>query len=137
VKLPWTQAAKAAFIGVPASTDAHASNVRLAPQWGILESRSASIAVVCGILSLMLVSEPEDCSRFNILTGMLPKRIAERVNAALMLAIRRGSANATRTNIQEGRAVRRQAWTQSGERQEGSFHCARVSAKLGSRGRRI
>jgi len=38
----------------------------------------------------MLVSEPEDRSRFNILAGMLPKRFAEPVNTVLLQLIRPG-----------------------------------------------
>jgi hypothetical protein len=75
------------------------SILRQAPPWGILWGGSASIAVLFGIFRLMLVSEPEDRSRLNILTAMPPKRTAGEVSKVLPLPTRpalRGAAEARR-----------------------------------------
>lgn len=95
VKLPWLQVAKIACISVLASLTAHYVAVPFSPLWAILWGGSASLIVLFGLFYLMRVLEPEDRDRFNTLTGMLPKPIANPVNAVLFLLIRPESAGVT------------------------------------------
>jgi O-antigen/teichoic acid export membrane protein len=88
VKLPWRQIAKIVFISVLASLTAHSIAVQLAPVWAILCGGSASLIVLFTLFYLMRVLEPEDRSRFDTLTGMLPKSIATPAKMALDLLAR-------------------------------------------------
>jgi O-antigen/teichoic acid export membrane protein len=88
VKLPWMQVAKIAFSSALASLTAHLIVVRMAPLWGILCGGSAALAVLFALFYLMRVLEPEDRTRFSILTGMLPRIIAVPVIKVLSVLIR-------------------------------------------------
>ena len=93
VRLPWAQVAKITFSSIIASLTAHCIAVQLPPLWAILCGGSASLIVLLGLFYLMRVLEPEDRTRFGVLTGMLPKSIARPANKALSLLIRPDFAN--------------------------------------------
>ncbi len=95
VKLPWLLVAKIAFISLLAALTAHFIAVRFSPLWAILWGGSASLVVLFGLLYLMRVLEPKDFTRFSIVTRVLPKPIAESVDAVLSLMIHSEPANAT------------------------------------------
>jgi O-antigen/teichoic acid export membrane protein len=88
VKLPWLQITKIAFISALASLTARAIDLRFSPLWGILLGGTGSLIVLFGLFKLMRVLEPEDCDRFKILSGMLPKPIAQQVNLVFSFLIR-------------------------------------------------
>jgi len=88
VKLPWVQVAKITFSSVAAALTAHYIAMQLAPLWGILCGGSASLIVLFGLFYLLRVLEPEDRTRFKILTGMLPKTFAEPADKIVSLLIR-------------------------------------------------
>jgi O-antigen/teichoic acid export membrane protein len=88
VKLPWLQIAKVTLASTLAAVAAHMIAVRLAPLEAVLCGGSAALIVLFLLFYLMRVLEPEDRQRFNILTGILPKRIGEPVNKLLSLLIR-------------------------------------------------
>ncbi len=95
VKLPWLLVAKIAFISLLAALTAHIIAVRFSPLWAIVWGGSASLVVLFGLLYLMRVLEPKDFTRFSIVTRVLPKPIAESVDAVLSLMIHSEPANAT------------------------------------------
>ena len=99
VKLPWAQLAKITFSSVAASLTAHYIAVQLPPLWAILCGGSASLVVLFGLFYLLRVLEPEDRTRFNVLTGMLPKPFGQPANKVLSLLIRPDLANPAPTNI--------------------------------------
>jgi O-antigen/teichoic acid export membrane protein len=99
VKLPWLQVAKVTFCSVLASLTAHYIAVSLTPLWGILCGGTASLIVLFGLFYLLRVLEPEDRTRFSILTGMLPKPIAGPAEKMVSLLIRPDFASAAPTNV--------------------------------------
>ena len=88
VRLPWVLVAEITFISVLASLSAHYIAVMLAPLWGILCGGSAALIVLFGLLYLMRVLKPEDRTRLNTLTGILPKPVSGPVNKVLTLLVR-------------------------------------------------
>jgi O-antigen/teichoic acid export membrane protein len=99
VRLPWAQVAKITFSSIAASLTAHYIAAQLPPLWGILCGGSASLLVLFGLFYLLRVLEPEDRTRFGVLTGMLPKSFARPANKVLALLIRPDFANPAPTNI--------------------------------------
>jgi len=99
VKLPWILVAKVAFISLLAALTAHYIAIRFSPLWAILWGGSASLIVLFGLFYLMRVLEPKDFTRFSIVTRVLPKPIAESVDAVLLLMIHSEPANATAGEI--------------------------------------
>jgi O-antigen/teichoic acid export membrane protein len=101
VKLPWMQVAKITFISVAASLSAHYTAIHFKPLWAVLLGGSASLVVLFGLFYLMRVLEPEDHSRFKVITGIMPKRISAIADKFLTLLIRPGvaetEANATKS----------------------------------------
>jgi len=99
VKLPWLQVAKVVFISTVAALTAHFIAMQLTPLWGIALGGSASLIVLFVLLYWFRVFEPEDRDRLNILTGMLPNRIAAPVKAILFILIRPECKSAISTGI--------------------------------------
>ena len=88
IKLPWMQVTKIALISVLASLTAHIIAIYLSPFWAIVLGGGASLIVLFGLFYLTRVLEAEDHDRLMILTGILPKRVADPLNALLTLMIR-------------------------------------------------
>ena len=88
VKLPWGLVAKVVSISTLAALTAHFIAMNLAPVWGILCGGSAALVVMVGLSYLLRVLEPEDHTRFNTLTQMLPKAVSGPVDKLLLLLIR-------------------------------------------------
>jgi O-antigen/teichoic acid export membrane protein len=90
VKLPWMQVAKIAFISALASLTAYFIVKQLEPKLllAILCGGSAALIVLFGLFYLLRVLEPEDYTRFNTLTKMLPKPIGGPVDSLLSRLIR-------------------------------------------------
>jgi O-antigen/teichoic acid export membrane protein len=99
VKLPWLQLAKITFSSAVASLTAHFIAIQLTPLWAILCGGTASLIVLFGLFYLMRVLEPEDRTRFTILTGMLPKRFIGPADKIVSLLIRPGFADISATNV--------------------------------------
>lgn len=76
VRLPWAQLAKITLISTLAAFAAHFVALGVSPVWGILIGGTASLIVLFGLLYLMRILEPEDCTRLNILSRMLPKGVS-------------------------------------------------------------
>jgi O-antigen/teichoic acid export membrane protein len=94
VRLPWLFVAKVALISVVASLTAHYFVLRLTPPWAIVCGGSAALIVLLALFRLMRVLEPEDRSRLNILTRMLPQPIAGLVDKVLSMLTRAEPARA-------------------------------------------
>jgi O-antigen/teichoic acid export membrane protein len=99
VKLPWLHIAKIGFISTLAALTAHFIAAQLAPLWAILCGGSVSLIVLFGLFYLMRVLEPEDQSRFRILTGMLPTPIARPMNTVILMLVRPESTAASPINL--------------------------------------
>ena len=88
VKLPWVLVAKVTLISALASLTAHYIALKFTPIWGILFGGGAAMIVLFGLFYLMSVLKPEDRTRFNTLTGMLPKPVAGPANKLLTMLVR-------------------------------------------------
>ncbi len=88
VKLPWGFIAKVVFISTVASLMAHYVAVLFNPVVGILVGGSASLIVLFGLFYVLRVLEPQDSSRLNVLTAILPKRFSGPVNKFLGILVR-------------------------------------------------
>jgi hypothetical protein len=73
--------------------------MRLPPLWAVLCGGTAAMVVLLTLVYLLRVLEPEDHSRFRILTGMLPKAIAGPADKILSLLIRTEFAGAAPTSV--------------------------------------
>jgi O-antigen/teichoic acid export membrane protein len=94
VKLAWDLIAKITFISTLAALTAHYISMLLPPLLGILLGGSASLIVFFGLLYVMRVLKPEDRSRLNTLTGVLPGRFSGPVNKVLGWLVRPAFADA-------------------------------------------
>lgn len=99
VQLPWLQVAKITIISTLAALTAYVIAIQMAPVWGILCGGCAALIVLFSLFYVMRVLEPEDQSRFKILTGMMPTSIARPVNTVLLMLVRPEIAGATPTNV--------------------------------------
>lgn len=88
VKLPWALIAKVCGISILASLAAHYVGLHLAPIWALLCGGCAAVVVVLVLFYFLRVLEPQDHSRFKLLLGMLPKPLAEPIDAVLSFMIR-------------------------------------------------
>jgi O-antigen/teichoic acid export membrane protein len=90
VKLPWMQVAKITFISALASLTAYFIVKQLEPKLllAILCGGGAALIVLFGLFYLLRVLEPEDYTRLNTLTNMLPKPIGGPVDSLLSLLTR-------------------------------------------------
>lgn len=99
VKLPWVQVTKTTVISIVAALAAHFIAAPLRPLWGILLGGGAACAIVLILLYAFRVLEPEDRARFDVLTGMLPKAIAQPTEKLVGILIRPELASATPSNV--------------------------------------
>ena len=88
VKLPWVLMAKITFISVVAALTAHVVAERFSPLFAVVLGGCVSLGILFVLYSLMRVLEPQDRTRFGILTGTLPRAIATPINSVLSLLIR-------------------------------------------------
>jgi O-antigen/teichoic acid export membrane protein len=99
VKLPWIPIGKITLVSILATLSAHFVAAQLRPLWAVLCGGTAALVVLFGLIYLLRVLEPEDHSRFRILTGMLPKSIAGPADKILSLLIRTEFADAAPTSV--------------------------------------
>jgi hypothetical protein len=99
VKLPWIPIGKITLVSILAALSAHFVAAQLRPLWAVLCGGTAALVVLFGLIYLLRVLEPEDHSRFRILTGMLPKSIAGPADKILSLLIRTEFADAAPTSV--------------------------------------
>ena len=88
VRLPWGLVFKVTFSSAIASIAAHYIAAPFKPLLGVLLGGSVSVLLLLGLFYLLRVLEPEDRSRLNILTGILPKRLSGPANKFLGLLVR-------------------------------------------------
>jgi len=93
VKLPWLQVAKISLASVSAALAAYYFATRFSSLWAIVWGGSASLIVLFGLFYLLRVLEPEDRTRFNTVTRMLPKPVSGPVDMFLSLLIRAESGS--------------------------------------------
>jgi O-antigen/teichoic acid export membrane protein len=98
VRLAWMQIGKITAVSTIAALTAHVIAARFPPLWAVLGGGTASLLVLLGLMYAVRVLEPEDYSRFRILTGMLPKKIAKPLDWVVSLLIRQDYAVAVPTN---------------------------------------
>jgi O-antigen/teichoic acid export membrane protein len=118
VRLPWLQLSKICTASLAAAVTAHlvataiiryqitiiATQIgtlqrMLAPLWAVIAGGTAALVVLLALFYLLRVLEPEDRTRFNILTGMLPKRMANPADKLIAFLIRPEIASATASNV--------------------------------------
>jgi len=88
VRLPWMLTAKITAASTVAALCAHFIAAALPPVLGVLLGGSASLLVLLVLTYLLRVLEPEDRDRFAVLTGILPRLLAEPTNKLLSALVR-------------------------------------------------
>lgn len=118
VRLPWLQISKICAASIAAAVTAHlvvtaiirsqvtiisTQSARLqgmlTPLYAVIAGGIAALVVLLGFFYMLRVLEPEDKARFNILTGMLPKRLSAPADKVISFLIRPEIAAATTSNV--------------------------------------
>lgn len=99
IRLPWVQIAKITVSSIVASLVAHLIAARLPPIWAVLAGGSAAVAVILTLFYALRVLEQQDRARFNVLTGMLPKPMAQPADLLLRWLIRPDLAQAATSHV--------------------------------------
>ena len=99
VRLPWLFVGKVALISTVASLAAHYVALQFAPMWGFILGGLASVIVFFMLFYLFRVLEEEDRSRFELLTRMLPGRLATPASKVLSFLIPAAQAGINPANV--------------------------------------
>jgi len=99
VRLPWLFVGKVALVSAVASIAAHYVAVQFAPLWGFVLGAVASVIVFLILFYLLRVLEEEDRTRFEMLTRMLPGRLAQPASRVLSLMVPAARADANPANV--------------------------------------
>lgn len=118
IRLPWIQISKICAASIAAAVSAHVvatlfirsqitiistQSARLqgmlTPLYAVIAGGITALVVLLALFYLLRVLETEDKARFNILTGMLPKRLARPADKMVSFLIRPEIAGATTSNV--------------------------------------
>jgi len=101
VRLPWLFVGKVALISTAASLAAHYAYVavQFAPLLGIIAGSAAAIIVFFVLFYLFRVLEQEDRSRLEMLTRMLPVRLAKPMSKVLSILSPAAEADINPANV--------------------------------------
>ena len=99
IKLPWMQITKITAVSIAAAVVARLVGAPFSPLVGVILGGLASIATLLVLFYLLRVLEPEDRSRFMVLSGMLPKPIGRYVDRIILILVRPEIASPTPSNV--------------------------------------
>lgn len=99
IKLPWMQIAKITAVSIVAAVVARLVETRMPALWGVIAGGCAALATLLVLFYLLRVLEPEDRTRFSVLSGMLPKPIGQQVDRVIAILVRPEIASATPSNV--------------------------------------
>jgi O-antigen/teichoic acid export membrane protein len=95
IRLPWRFFARITAISVAAALAARFFAARLPAVGGLILGSLASITVFFGLAFLFKMLEPEDCSRFKVISAACPRAIARPLDSFFDALSRRAKPNST------------------------------------------
>ncbi len=95
IRLPWRFFAKVSAISATSAFAAHAVAVRLSPAWALALGSLAAIAVFFVLAYAFKILDPEDSSRFKIVSAACPRALGGLMNQAFDLLTKRMEPNST------------------------------------------
>ena len=95
IRLPWRFFAKVTLISIVAALAAYAVSVRLLPVWGLIGGSSVAIVTFFLLAYIFKILEPEDSSRFKVISAACPRALAGPMNHAFDLLTKRMEPDST------------------------------------------
>jgi hypothetical protein len=95
IRLPWRFFARITAISVAAALAARLFADRLPAIGGLVAGSVAAIVVFFGLAFLFKVLEPEDCSRFKVLSAACPRALARPLDYFFDSFLRRVKSDST------------------------------------------
>lgn len=95
IRLPWRFLAKVTLISVASSLAAYAVSFRLAPIWALIAGGITAIATFFLLAYAFKILEPEDSSRFKIISAACPRALAAPMNRAFDMLTKRMQPDST------------------------------------------
>jgi O-antigen/teichoic acid export membrane protein len=95
IHLPWRFFAKVTVISTASALAAYAVAMRLAPIWGLTLGSLASIAVFFVLAYAFKILEPEDSTRFKVISAACPRALAGPMNHAFDMLTKRMEPDST------------------------------------------
>jgi O-antigen/teichoic acid export membrane protein len=95
IRLPWRFLAKVAGISSAASVAAYAASFRLAPVWALITGGIVATITFFLLAYAFKILEPEDSSRFKIISAACPRALAGPMNRAFDLLTKRMEPDST------------------------------------------
>ena len=99
IKLPWMQVAKITAVSIVAGLVGRLVGAPLSPLWNCIAGGSAAVVALLVLFYLFRVLEPEDRTRFSVLSGMLPKPIGRQVDKVISILVRPEVGSVTPSNV--------------------------------------
>ena len=95
IVLPWRFLAKVTMISIAASLAAYAVSFRLAPVWALIVGGTAATVTFFLLAYTFKILEPEDSSRFKIISAACPRALAGPMNRAFDMLTKRLEPDST------------------------------------------
>jgi O-antigen/teichoic acid export membrane protein len=95
IRLPWRFFTKVTAISAASALAAHAVAMRLSPAWALTLGSLAAIVVFFVLAYAFKILEPEDSSRFKIISAACPRALGGVMNQAFDLLTKRMEPNST------------------------------------------
>jgi O-antigen/teichoic acid export membrane protein len=95
IRLPWRFFGKVSAISIAASLAAYAVVVRLPALWGLIAGSITALVVFFTLAYIVKLLEPEDSSRFKVISAACPRALAGFLNRAFDLLTKHMEPNST------------------------------------------
>ena len=95
IRLPWRFLAKVTMISIASSAAAYAVSFRLAPLWALIVGGTTATVTFFLLAYAFKILEPEDSSRFKIISAACPQALAVPMNRAFDMLTKRMEPNST------------------------------------------
>jgi O-antigen/teichoic acid export membrane protein len=95
IRLPWRFLAKVTMISIAASVAAYGVSFRLAPVWALIAGGITATITFFLLAYAFKILEPEDASRFKIISAACPQALAGPMNRAFDMLTKRMEPNST------------------------------------------
>jgi peptidoglycan biosynthesis protein MviN/MurJ (putative lipid II flippase) len=95
IRLPWRFLAKVTMISIAASVAAYAVSFRLAPVWALIVGSIAALVTFFLLAYAFKILEPEDSSRFKIISAACPRALVGPMNRAFDMLTKRMEPDST------------------------------------------
>jgi hypothetical protein len=95
IRLPWRFFGKVSAISIAASLAAYAVVMRLPALWGLIAGSITALVVFFTLAYIVKLLEPEDSSRFKVISAACPRALAGFLNRAFDLLTKHMEPNST------------------------------------------